>query len=491
MSISVQLNEQEIMEKSKQWEMVKCPFCFKKFGPFGPCFRAPKTFGSEGDDLDDDYSPEERKYVLREDEKLKAYSGKAGMYPPVIRHGKFNPSDNSDNTIISNKYELDEDGFPCGLRDTLGNVAEERLCPLCHNTLPEKYGKYPVVFVGVIGITKSGKTVYLSQLLNNINRYLPQLNLSISGSTKEMDDFIQKHPIKKAQGAQDCKLPDNTVGALLPSPIPLTIENNETHESYTVIFYDIAGENCVDVNKMDKYGPFIKNANSFLMIIDPIQFASVFDLDEPSGGVIKPEKIVQTMFSSFLADDTAGASNIPFAVAFSKSDLLIPCFARQARGKEKQLLGEINYARYGRQHHGLAFNDFQSASAELERILKFDPSRIGENFVNTIRNRFSNVGYFSFSALSVAPVSEEKDGKTYYYLNTDPVSVRIEEPLAWLFWRLGISPAVRERKEVVKKLFGKDEEKIVQEERYIDYKPTEKCGGRKIESVLKKDTRSW
>ena len=42
----------------------------------------------------------------------------------------------------------------------------ERLCPSCHNPMPlADYGKYPTMFISVVGITGAGKTVFLNQLL--------------------------------------------------------------------------------------------------------------------------------------------------------------------------------------------------------------------------------------------------------------------------------------------------------------------------------------
>ena len=41
--------------------------------------------------------------------------------------------------------------------------------PHCHNPLPlPNYGKYPTIFISVVGITTCGKTVYLNQLLTRL-----------------------------------------------------------------------------------------------------------------------------------------------------------------------------------------------------------------------------------------------------------------------------------------------------------------------------------
>lgn len=65
----------------------------------------------------------------------------------------------------------DQDGFAIRVYDRYSDRATPvtRLCPHCHNPLPlPNYGKYPTIFISVVGITTCGKTVYLNQLLTRL-----------------------------------------------------------------------------------------------------------------------------------------------------------------------------------------------------------------------------------------------------------------------------------------------------------------------------------
>lgn len=469
------LNDNDIKEYNEKWEMVKCPFCFSKFSPFGAHFRSETGYTSM--DEKKGLTDEQMKYVVKKDEKLYRYNGNELLYPPMLHWA----SDADGNVIVSRKYELDDAGFPSAMYDTLGNSTKQRCCPCCHNSLPEKYGKFPVVFIAVLGITKSGKTVYLSQLLKNISRYLTQSGFSISVTPEELNKFVEDHPVRKSTGTEGYKLPDNT-SEVLPQPIPLTIENNKTHEIYTIVFYDIAGEDCVKPSKMDKYGPFIKNANAFLMIIDPMQFSDLWELEKKEGNKseaeqFKPEQIVQTMYTSFLSDKSE-ICTVPLAVSFSKSDVLWPYFNKHGFGHN--LLSNINYEKL-QNKCGLSMNDHQELSATIERILIHDETQVGKSFVNTIKNRFSNIGYFAFSALNVAPIVRTVGSEKQYYLNAEPVCVRVEEPLLWLLYKIGITQAIRMKKEKKIRLFGENEYiTVVTEERNnFENIVKEKSGGKK------------
>ena len=87
----------------------------------------------------------------------------------------------------------DQDGFAIRVYDRYSDRATPvtRLCPHCHNPLPlPNYGKYPTIFISVVGITTCGKTVYLNQLLTrlamamqNTGYYITCLLYTSSGSS--------------------------------------------------------------------------------------------------------------------------------------------------------------------------------------------------------------------------------------------------------------------------------------------------------------------
>ncbi|MFR2605771.1 MAG: hypothetical protein ACLTAX_11490 [Waltera sp.] len=51
----------------------------------------------------------------------------------------------------------DPEGFLYQVRDEEGRDTKVRICPHCHNPLPFEYGKYPVKYIAVVGITELRK----------------------------------------------------------------------------------------------------------------------------------------------------------------------------------------------------------------------------------------------------------------------------------------------------------------------------------------------
>ena len=187
----------------------------------------------------------------------------------------------------------DAEGFVDSVTDFYGMETKERICPYCHNPLPPNYGKYKVHFIATVGITSSGKTVYLSQLLRRMDEYMANVGLGTLNMTSANNKFLKEHPVK-----MDMPLPKGTLPGALSDPLFYVVLDNNVY--HTLVFYDVAGENCVKPEDMGKYGPFIENADGIIMILDPNQFSVInqsYDGDETTS----PKAVVQAMFNSFLS----------------------------------------------------------------------------------------------------------------------------------------------------------------------------------------------
>lgn len=97
--------------------------------------------------------------------------------------------DNLSDQFLHGTYEMDSSGFVNRAVDAFGVSSKVRICPYCHNVLPFEFGKYPVKYISVVGITSSGKTVYLSQLLRQIETFFVKAGLTVVGTYDEVDRF--------------------------------------------------------------------------------------------------------------------------------------------------------------------------------------------------------------------------------------------------------------------------------------------------------------
>jgi len=445
--MSDQVNEEfmRLGSANANWNPAKCPYCFKVILPFSAAFRSETVYTKQ--DLEEMNEMEQEKadpYIERQDELLEEFWNNYPGSKPAGKnetHAAMHAMNTEHNVIKNSNFELDEEGFPFAMVDEFGKKTTRRLCPHCHNQLPHAYGKFPIRFISVVGITSSGKTVFLSQLMDYIEEYLTRVNLVPIGIHEELAQYVNMHPIRRNK-----ELPIGTPPHLMPLPLPLNVENRETGERFTLVFYDIAGENCVNPEAMKKFGAFIENSYGVIMIIDPLQFADTFDLDamiDDNRDMARPEKVANAMYTSFISHSgTSGKSPIPVSVAISKSDMLKSYFENHYM--QAHIMYPVNYTQYPMGMRGLAFDDCRNVNEEMRRLLMGNGANLqGETFMNAIDSCFINTGYFAFSALNVTPSSEEdENGYRRFYMDEVPERIRLEEPFYWLLFRLGIIGAM-------------------------------------------------
>lgn len=431
---------------------IKCPYCFKEFMHDEVHFKAMTLKeGSARGSAHDDFGveAEEEEFDLfgsaekqenedtvdksvaelfeeKEDTQFKDFWKKYANeldwqyanYPVITK---------SDTRMITGTYHKDAEGFVDSVTDFYGMETKERICPYCHNPLPPNYGKYKVHFIATVGITSSGKTVYLSQLLRRMDEYMANVGLGTLNMTSANNKFLKEHPVK-----MDTPLPKGTLPGALSDPLFYVVLDNNVY--HTLVFYDVAGENCVKPEDMGKYGPFIENADGIIMILDPDQFSVVnqsYDEDE----MTSPKAVVQAMFNSFLSSKNVnGRSNVPLALALSKSDKL-----------EDQELVSLNSnifkdIVYNERRPGFEVQQYNNLMGEVRKFLNTMPE--GKGLMMVMNKFFTKTGLFAFSALNCKVKVEEQviDGelRPIAMPAAHPIPRRIEEPLLWMLAEFGI-----------------------------------------------------
>lgn len=417
-----------------------CPFCFGKFTPLTSAFRiAPESVCSKMHY--DTLAPEEKEAALpyREANDV-IYEDFWKRFPGS------EPSDVESKTIsrrpvmhmllencLRGRFGADKDGFPAEMTDSKGNKSDIRICPHCHNQLPLNFGKHPIKYIAIVGITSSGKTVYLSQFLKGLYDNLTDIGFVQVDGMNDAEKFWKLNLVKKGNG-----LPMGNATDKLTLPIAITIQNERIkNKIYTLVFYDIAGENCVNSDQMKKYGSFIVNADGIIMIVDPDQFPGMLSgTDDIEDDTINPGKVLQAMYHAFVAAKTKeGQCDVPLAVAVSKSDLLRADY--KYRNYQSNIFQNIDYSKY--RPKGFPYDDYLNITTEVQNLL--EKERTGKTFVSAVKNGFVKNDFFAFTALNVKPIEKKNkdiDGAVYYVLEEDPETIRIEESFNWLLYQMGI-----------------------------------------------------
>lgn len=462
--------------------MITCPYCFAKFSHTAVHFRMETQFDES--ELNDEGMTENEVERMPNIAKKAELTNQIKMRKPFLRRddGKYtkwwsnygstsekslgldkkwrggvhqlpilDPNSEEDQKVLK-KFErmdfieledkdtlkddyliYDEDGMASAVEDIFGHRTMRRVCPKCHNPLPKQYGKNPVKFISVIGVTGAGKTVYISQLLKYISKYAAFLNQAAFFTSDHETSFIEDNKVE-----MDTALPNPTGEGTFSQPMfyDFVTRKSDSAETNTVVIYDIAGEDCQDAARMTKYADFINYSDGIILLIDPMQLGWIGT--RVPGAIKEPQAVLNTIYTA-TTKSVKELSEKPVAVCISKSDSfeqIIPagqkdiiCVRDEAMGTNIPVFNATDYNILEQQLR-------ESMPLELEQAL---------------HNQYKYYNYFAISAIG-GPVREEpartesgeevrtEEGtvKMNSYPIAPPVPRRIAEPLFWLFYRLGI-----------------------------------------------------
>ncbi|MCL1873369.1 MAG: hypothetical protein FWF85_04545, partial [Clostridiales bacterium] len=344
---------------------------------------------------------------------------KDGLNASVMPYDRvvFDPNNEEHRQFINGRAKEDEDGFVISVEDCFKRRTDRRVCPKCHNPLPGTYGKNPVKFISVIGITGAGKTVYLSQLCNHFKTFASRVGITAVPTSKGALEFIFSNVVSMGE-----PLPEGSPPEKLTQPIfyDLILKKRDQIISNTIVIYDIAGENCVDPEKMNSFGHFVEHADGIILLIDPVQF----DIKDKYQGAADPVTVLDAIYNRFTSKSKNDSRNMPLAVCISKGDTV----SQNITGRN---MADVQYVQDEQKLFLPLFNaaDYNDLQISLKDFIDEN-----ENVLRThLRNQFDNYNYFLFSSIGASTQKGEKDGKQYDAPAAPPIPKRIEEPVFWLF----------------------------------------------------------
>ena len=440
----------------KAYNKIICPYCFEKFNHDDVLFRAETCFNE--DDVLEDYEIDmmdgpdkektryendlKREFLIGEREEYKNYWARYGGTTEQTRRRTSSGSmtqfvENYKKPIISPKnrrvvkfdnadgsgVSYDRDDFLSSVTDVFGGHTSSRVCPHCFNPLPRNYGKYPVKFISVIGITGAGKTVYLSSLLDNMYEYADKVGMNPIHNDS-VNFFIEQNKIQK-----DVVLPQGTLPERMSQPLCYHLhyfhQGKGVSETSTFVIYDIAGENCVDDRSVENFGQFILHSDGIIILQDPKQFQRIYGEAHTMAN-----SVLRTINNLFVGTDYC---SIPIALCISKCDRLID--DGMFDGQLVEMLNEP--VKSAENFKGFCAVDYNKISKAIDEFYRRqdNPTR------TALRTSFDCFNYFAVSSLNCRLVesgetSDISQEKILMPAET-PHPMRIEEPLFWLFNQFG------------------------------------------------------
>lgn len=451
---------------------ITCPYCFERFDDNQVHFRMETFFTSPAELNDRALEPEDlellpdspektrlmrqtkmkSRFLVREDKKYEAFWKTFGNTTeiktmldkeskidpwklPVLDPG--NPDDQNvlkelnHNAVGKEKFLMrDDDGMVKSVFDLFKGETSRRVCPYCHNPLPNYYGKHDVKFIAITGITSSGKTVYISQLIKELRKYCTYLKLTATPLSNHEMRFVKDNPVRLGE-----PLPGSTVTGSLAQPLFYQLSRGDSRGNIitnTIVFQDIAGEAFLDPDYLTKYGEFVLNANGIILILDPKQLNLVGQDDEAADEQSVdelPTTVLETIHKSFVGNSSKKQCPLPIAVCVSKGDMFSDAIPMLNNDIEpvKTEDGRDIYPVF----NSLDYN-------MLEPVIK---GMMSMEVKTSLENQYMNFNYFAFSATGVGVERvDDEEGENQnpkYRLLAPPNPKRIAEPVFWLFHQFG------------------------------------------------------
>ncbi|MDR3282252.1 MAG: hypothetical protein LBS92_01395 [Candidatus Methanoplasma sp.] len=325
---------------------------------------------------------------------------------------------------------------PSGMCDMCGRPAYRRLCPCCHNPIPqgaEEEGSTVFVVLGPKGV---GKSHYIAVLINELrNSFSPEFGAIMSPATDKTTlkyrEMYYKRLYEEGRKLAPTLSFEGSKESREPMIYYLRFLEGEAPRVYTLAFFDTAGEDLDSANKMMdlSLNSFISLASGIVFLVDPLQVPYIntrirMDNKPPQGkNVADMLGNIATIIRTNNSLKPRDPIDIPLAVALTKSDVLM----KMPENDEEDgiLFGPSSSLYIDREKGKYDKTNFDQISAEIEEYMR---RAVSEAFTQTVKG-FRDHSYFAVSALGSNPA-----GNT---LTRGISPMRVEDPFIWLLNRGG------------------------------------------------------
>lgn len=390
---------------------IVCPYCFERFKRSNVEFRC-RNIGR--------CKPEE-------DEKLRKYWGEKQVTGAYIGKAKG----------LKSLLNMVPDSAVC---PKCGEKSFQTICPECHNWIPQEMVRRKGYIISIIGAKSSGKTNYITVLINELMRHgncLGNIGITAVNITDntyyntqtryDRDFFKPLYLNKQCVGNTDINAKETRY--------PLIYElTNPQKQSIYLVFYDTAGENFDDIGKIAGNVKFLNESDAVLFLLDTFQIPYIHDkLGIRDNDGKRYNIIIDNVLSHFKQSDPRireAHFRKPLALVFSKIDAILN---NEDKFEDTSIAGMslTNNSNYLSDPY-ISLSDFDSISASVEAALTSWEER---NFINNIRNNYKNVKFFGISALGDNPDKSKKITSLKPY--------RVLDPLVWILNEFGYSLPIK------------------------------------------------
>lgn len=317
------------------------------------------------------------------------------------------------------------------------------VCPSCHNKLPESTLLGKDMIISVVGSRDTGKSHFVGVIINEL---IERISVKFGGAMEGFDDTMARYKAgayqKLYMDMQKLDLTKSSVqdvnnGAYRPLIFTLKLKHKglfkEQIDSFTLVFFDTAGEDLNDEDTMSTVNKYICKSAGIIFLLDPMQFPAVRNqLDENI--VARASSVdwkqatrsddIMSRVSKLIRNDKKMKSetkiNIPVAAVFSKFDTIAPLIPEGSTILETS--PHCNEKVFD-------MADWHNVDNEIRSLLV---EWGAESFISQVDVNYTNYSYFAVSALGMDnnPREDRRIDR--------PRPHRIEDPLLWILKENGV-----------------------------------------------------
>ena len=306
------------------------------------------------------------------------------------------------------------------------------ICPHCHNRIPKQMVKKKGYIISIIGARNSGKTNYITTLINELGNNGACLGnigvVAVNVASKPENntqvryerDFFE-FVYKKKTVAQHTDINDKR------SRIPLIYEiSRKRKKPLYLVIYDTAGENFEDPHNIATNAKFLQQSDACIYLLDTFAIPYVHDKLKTKFALPNIELLFDTIVHNIISFFEQGDNKAkkkqykkPMALVLSKVDSIL---TNEDLFKDTSIEGmSLEQNSSFLDGSGVNPDEIDSMSASIRGALH---SWGADNFINNIENHYQRVHYFGISALGGMP------DKNNNIQNLRPY--RVLDPLVWI-----------------------------------------------------------
>lgn len=314
----------------------------------------------------------------------------------------------------------------------------KKVCPKYCNEVRENSRKVidldnslflcPSLHIGLLGTVGVGK----SHWVFSTSRRLISFGLNtIDHDTNKQLETMHKRVVQKK-----LRLYETTVEDTIMKPLLFEASWNHGNRRMVLALCDVDGETWTKFGKAGKatHTRYLRTSKGLVFIVDPLQISSVrrslgssLPEDAPKNEECESQqKPLENLINALKKGGATPKFKTPIAVTISKADVL---YKSEATLRESLWSAPSYHPGGKRPAYSIALH-WNVQFAVREFLRRYEPG-----LVDKIENNFENFAYFL-----VAPTGcSAKGGEPKKFSRFAPW--RVEEPILWLFYQLGVIPS--------------------------------------------------